>query len=173
MSGFKTVNLIFTGFLLTGQDTLDLYTCFELNCTSKSGASTFTGSQMPPSFSSATLVILVVPSLTPDPGSFPSSPFFTALHAVTPELLMGLQANLWHRIRGARNWPASSSSSVVSWILLSLSTDFPCPWVFSHMITMSPNLISLSHSDLFYLTGDMFWYSVVFCWVILFHVVSP
>ena len=51
-------------------------------------------------------------------------------------------------------WCHNSLCSVVSRILLSRSTDFPCSWVFSHMHTMSPNLISLPHSDLFYLTGD-------------------
>jgi len=44
------------------------------------------------------------------------------------------------------NYPCS----IVSRILLLRSTDFSCPWVISHMMTMSPNLISLSHNDLFY-----------------------
>ena len=44
----------------------------------------------------------------------------------------------------------NSPRNIVSQILLLRSTDFSCPWVISHIITMSPNLISLCHSDLFY-----------------------
>jgi len=44
----------------------------------------------------------------------------------------------------------NSPCSIISRILLLRSTDFSCPWIISHMMTMSPNLISLCHSDLFY-----------------------
>ena len=48
-----------------------------------------------------------------------------------------------------------------------------CPWVISHMMTMSPNLISPFHRDLFYVVGDVCFYSAVSRWVTCYVVASP
>ena len=44
-------------------------------------------------------------------------------------------------------------------------SSMSCPWVISHMMTMSPNPISLFHRDLFYVFGDVCLYSAVSRWV--------
>lgn len=96
VGGFKEVTLIFTEFLLTSHDSLDLYSCLDSNCTSKSEATTFKGSRVPPPFVSTTPVMLVI--LTQDQGFLPSSPGFTASFAGTPGVLASLQANFWHHL---------------------------------------------------------------------------
>jgi len=48
-----------------------------------------------------------------------------------------------------------------------------CPWVISHMMTMSPNLISLFRRDLFYVLADVCLYSAVSRWVTWYVVASP
>ena len=67
----------------------------------------------------------------------------------------------------------SSACSLFSLIFLPLSTCFPCPWVFSHMLTMSHDLFLLCHSDLVYFTVVIIWHSFVVFWVKFVHVVSP
>ena len=52
-------------------------------------------------------------------------------------------------------------------------SSMSCAWVMSHMMTMSPNLISLFHRDLFYVLGDVCFYSVVSRWVTCYVVASP
>ena len=99
VGGFKEVTLIFTEFLLTAFDSLHVYSCFDSNCTSKSSksqATTFKGSSVPPPFVSTTPVMLVI--LTQDQGFLPSGPGFTASFAGTPDLTSSLQANFWHHI---------------------------------------------------------------------------
>jgi len=46
-------------------------------------------------------------------------------------------------------------------------------WVICHMLTMSPNLISLFHRDLFYVLGDVRFYLDVSCWATCYVVASP
>jgi len=51
-------------------------------------------------------------------------------------------------------------------ILLSLSTYFPCPLVFPHIITMSHNLFSPSHSNLVYLINVVIiWHTFSGTWL--------
>ena len=51
-------------------------------------------------------------------------------------------------------------------------SSMSCPWVISHMMTMSPNPSSLFHRDLFYVFGDVFLYSAVSRWVSSYVVAS-
>ena len=51
-------------------------------------------------------------------------------------------------------------------------SSMSCPWVISHMMTMSPNLISLFHRD-FYVVGDVCFYSAVSHWFTCYVVASP
>jgi len=44
-------------------------------------------------------------------------------------------------------------------------SSMSCPWVISHMMTMSPNPIFLFHRDLFYVFEDVCLYSAVSRWV--------
>ena len=48
-------------------------------------------------------------------------------------------------------------------------SSMSCPWVISHMMTMS----SLFHRDLFYVFGDVCFYSDVSHWVTCYVVASP
>ena len=51
-------------------------------------------------------------------------------------------------------------------------SSMSCPWVISHMMTMSPNPSSLFHRDLFYVFGDVCLYSAVSRWVSSYVVAS-
>jgi len=52
-------------------------------------------------------------------------------------------------------------------------SSMSCAWVMSHMMTMSPNLISLFHRDLFHVLGDVYFYSDVPRWVTCYVIASP
>ena len=52
-------------------------------------------------------------------------------------------------------------------------SSMSCAWVISHMMTMSPNLISLFHRDLCYVLGNVCFYSDVSRWVTCYVVTSP
>ena len=52
-------------------------------------------------------------------------------------------------------------------------SSMSCLWVISHMMSMCPNLISLFHRILFYVVGDVCFYSVVYRWVTFYVVASP
>ena len=52
-------------------------------------------------------------------------------------------------------------------------SSMSCAWVISHMMTMSPNLISLFYRDLFYVLGDMCFNSDVSRLVTCYVVASP
>ena len=69
-------------FLLTNRDSLSLHSCFDLGCASKTTATTYFGSELPPLFVSTTGVVLV--TLKKSTGTWSSSPGFTASYAGTP-----------------------------------------------------------------------------------------
>ena len=124
--GFQDVTLFFTEFLLTGQDSLSLASCFDINCTSKTVSTIFRGAAVPPPFVSTTPVMLVTLT-TLQSSAWPQSSGFTALYAGTPVLpsaLPGLVPNAWHHV--ALSVAASGHLSIV--INGTQQLDQQLPW---------------------------------------------
>ena len=97
--GFRDVTLFFTEFLLTSKDSLALASCLDINCSSTTEPTVFTGASVPPPFVSTTPVMLV--TLTNYGEAWASSAGFTASYAGTPVLpaaMSGLTDNVWHHI---------------------------------------------------------------------------
>jgi len=97
--GFQEVTLIFTQFLLTSEDAVSVYSCFDINCTDRSTALKFKGSTAPAPCVSSTPVVFV--ELTRVLQTFATSAGFTASFAGTPLVPAGLQVGVWHHIAWA------------------------------------------------------------------------
>jgi len=100
VGGFQEVTLIFTQFLLTSEDTVSVYSCFNMS-TDLPTALTFKESTFPAPFMSNTGVVLV--GLTRGLQTFATSAVFIALFAVTPLVSTGLQISVWHHIASTIN----------------------------------------------------------------------
>jgi hypothetical protein len=97
---FQDVTLFFTEFLLTSYDSLALASCEDINCTSTTEPTVFTGASVPPPFVSTTPVMLVT-LMNNQQNQDSSSAGFTASYAGTPVLpaaLPGLAGDAWHHI---------------------------------------------------------------------------
>jgi len=101
--GFRDVTLVFTEFLLTGEDLeyVALYSCFDINCTSWLELVRFKDATLPPPFVSTTPVMKVVLQKKHLGGGIQTSAGFTASYAGTrmlPSASAGLADNAWHHI---------------------------------------------------------------------------
>ena len=122
---FRDVTLFFTEFLLTNQDSLELASCLDINCTSTTEPTVFQGASVPPPFVSTTPVMLV--TLTNYGEAWASSAGFTASYAGTPVLpaaMPGLTGNVWHHI--ALSVTASGRLSLVINGTEQLDQQLPC-----------------------------------------------
>jgi len=101
VGGFQGVTLIFTHFLLTSEDAVSMYSCFDMNYTDLPTASTFKGSTVPAPFMSNTGVVLV--RITRGLQTFATSAGFIASFAGTPLASTGLQVSVWYHIASIIN----------------------------------------------------------------------
>ena len=97
-----SVTLVFTEFFLvqeTGQsfvDTLSICVCADVKCLVPNSCSRFSGSNVPPSFTSTTGIMRVILE-TSTSSSFPSAPGFMAAYAAAYDSVR-IDAELWHHL---------------------------------------------------------------------------